>query len=108
MTEEYVEEDNIKVLLSEYINWLDITAIYNYFDEDLKGNITIFINSSTLKNYLSNFIIILKDKFPNHCAWEKPECKTSISGEDFDKKCKCEQGRGGVDVYEYTKYGMYS
>ena len=32
MTEEYVEEDNIKVLLTEYSNWLDTTSIPKYFD----------------------------------------------------------------------------
>ena len=42
MTEEYIEEDIIKVLLTEYINWLSTTAIPKYFDEDIKSNITIF------------------------------------------------------------------
>ena len=72
MTEDYVEEDNIKVLLPEYSNWLFITAITKYFDEDLKSNINIFLNTSTLKNYPRKFIIILRKKFPKHCAWEEP------------------------------------
>ena len=70
MTEEYVEEDNIKVLLTEYSNWLVTTAINKYFDEDLKIKSTTFINSSTLKNYLRKIIIIFKDKFIKHCTWE--------------------------------------
>ena len=60
ITEEYVEEDNIKSLLTEYSNWLATTAITKYFDEDLKSNSTIFINASTLENYLSKVIIMLK------------------------------------------------
>ena len=69
MTEEYVEKDNIKFLLTEYSNWLVTNAIPKYFYEDLKSNSTIFLNASTLMNYLSKVIIILKDKFPKHCAW---------------------------------------
>ena len=30
-----------------------------------------------------------------------------MSGEDFDKKCKCEQGRVNVDVSKDTKRGLY-
>ena len=67
MTEEYVEEDNIKVLLTEYRNWLATTVIPKYFDEDLKSNRTLFLNAINLENYLSKFIIILKEKPPNHC-----------------------------------------
>ena len=51
---------------------------------------------------------MLKDKFPNQCAWEKPECTTSISGEEFEKKCKCEQGRDNVEVSEDTRHRIYS
>ena len=35
MTEYYIEEDNIKVVLTSYSHWLPITAIAKYFDEDL-------------------------------------------------------------------------
>ena len=31
-----------------------------------------------------------------------------MSGEEFEKKCKREQGRGNVDVSEDTKCGLYS
>ena len=31
-----------------------------------------------------------------------------MSGEDFEKKCKCEQVRGNVGVYEDTNLGIYS
>ena len=67
MTEEYVEEDNIKVLSTEYRNWLSTTVIPKYFDEDLKSNRTLFLNTITLKNDLSKVIIILKEKLPKHC-----------------------------------------
>ena len=67
MTEDYVEEDNIKVLLTEYSNWLATTAIPKNFDENLKINISLFINTSNLQNYLSKVIITLKDKFPKQC-----------------------------------------
>ena len=33
MTEEYLEEDNIKSLLTDYSNWLATTDIPNYFYE---------------------------------------------------------------------------
>ena len=108
MTEEYVEEDNIKVLLTEYSNWLATTASPKYFDEDLNSNRNIFLNASTLKNYLSEAIIVLKYKSPKHCAWEEPEWSTRMSGEEFENKCKREQVRGNVDVYEDTKCGLYS
>ena len=29
-------------------------------------------------------------------------------GEEFDKKCKCERGRGNMDISEDTKRGIYS
>ena len=94
MTEQYVEEDNIKVLLTDYINWLANTAIPKYFDEDLKSNSTPELNTSTLKNYISKVTIMLKEKFPNHCSWEEPEWTTRMIGKKFEKKCKCEQVRG--------------
>ena len=35
MTDEYVEEDNMEVLLTDYSNWLSTTVIPKYFDEDI-------------------------------------------------------------------------
>ena len=67
MTDEYVEENNIKVLLTDYTNWIATTAIPKYFDEDLKININLKIKASTLRSYIRNFIIMLKYKFPKHC-----------------------------------------
>ena len=108
MTEQYVEEDNIKVLLTDYINWLANTAIPKYFDEYLKSNSTPELKTSTLKNYLSKVTIMLKEKFPKHCAWEEPEWTTRMIGKKFEKKCKCEQVRGNMDVSEDSKSGLYS
>ena len=108
MTEDYVEEDNIRVLLTEYRNWLATTDIPTYFYKDLKSNITTFLNTSTLRNYLSKVIIMLKAKFPKHCDWEEPEWNTRMSGKDFEKKCNCDQCGGNVDVYEDTKRGLYN
>ena len=48
MTEEYVEEDNIKGLSTDYSNWLDTKSITKYFDESIKSNRTINTNASTL------------------------------------------------------------
>ena len=79
MTEDYVEEDSIKVLLIEYSNWLATTAIPKHFDEDLKSNSTIFISASTLNNYLRKVTIMLKYNFPKHCAWEELKWNTSMS-----------------------------
>ena len=107
-TEEYVEEDNIKVLFIDYSNWLATTAIPKHFDEDLKSNSTLNINANTLKNDLSKVILMLKDNIPKHCAWEETEWITRMSGDEFEKKCKPEQGRGNVDVSEDTKHGLYS
>ena len=49
MTEDCVEEDNHKFILTEYSNWLSTTAIPKYFDEDIKSNCTLFLNKITLK-----------------------------------------------------------
>ena len=108
MTQEYVDYDSIKLLLTQYSNWLSITAITKYFDEDLKSNSTIFLNSSTLKNYLSKVIIMLKDKFTKYCDWEESQCTKMMSREEFENKCKREQGRVNVDVSEDTKRVIYS
>ena len=108
MTEEYVEEDNIKFLLTDYSNWIATPSIPKYSDEKLWSNSTLNLNAITLKNYLSKVILMLKDKFPKNCAWEEPEGITSMSGEEFENTCKREQGRGNVDVYEDTKCGIYS
>ena len=51
---------------------------------------------------------MLKENFPNHCSWEEPEWNTRMSREYYEKKCKREQGRGDVDVSEYTKRRIYS
>ena len=72
MTEYYVEEDNIKFLLNEYSNWIATTSIPDYFDEDLKSNSTIFLNAITMNNYLSNVIIMFKDKFESTIPGENP------------------------------------
>ena len=108
MNDDYVEEDNTNILLTDYSNWLATTDITKYFDEDLKSNSTIKINSTTLKNYLSNFIIMLKDKFSKNCVWEEPKCTMRMIREDFEKNCKREQYRGNVDISEDTKRGIYS
>ena len=108
MTEEYVEEDNKKMLLTEYINWISTTAITKYLDEYLNSNSTLKINASTLKNYLIKLILVLKDKFPNHFAWGESEWNTRMIIEEFNKKCNIFQVRGNVDVYKYTKRGIYS
>ena len=68
MTEEYLDEDNTKVILTNYMNWLAIAAIHKYFDEYLKINRTLNINAIPLKNYLSKVILMLKYKFPNRFA----------------------------------------
>ena len=106
MTEEYVEEDNIKFLLTDYSNWIATTAIPKYFNEDLKSNITIFINESPLKNDINKVILMLKYNFPKLCSWEEPEWTTRMNGEEFENKCKCEQGRWDVKVFEETKRGL--
>ena len=41
------QQDNIKVLLTDRGNWLAIIYITNYFDEDLKSNRTLNLNSRT-------------------------------------------------------------
>ena len=60
MTADYVEEDNIKVLLTDYSNWLSTTDIPKYFDEYLKSNSTLNLNARKLNNYLINIILMLK------------------------------------------------
>ena len=37
MTEDYVEEDNIIFILTDYSNWLATTDIPKYFGENLKS-----------------------------------------------------------------------
>ena len=54
-------------ILLDYSNWLATTAIPKYFDEDLKSNITLKLNSNTLNDYINKVILMLKYKFPNHC-----------------------------------------
>ena len=108
MTEEYVEEGNIKVLLTDYSNWLVTTAIPKYFHDDLKSNSTLNINVSTMKKYISKVILVLKNKFPNNCAWEESGRNTRMSRDEFENKFKREQGRLNVDVCQYTKHGIYS
>ena len=107
-TEDYVEEDNIKVILTDYSNWLVTTYIPKYFDEDLKSNRTIKLSTGTLKNYLSKVILMLKDKFPNPYDWEELDWTKIMSGEEFDKKCKREKGKGILEVSEETKRRLYS
>ena len=68
MTEEYVEENNIQLILTDYSNLIFTTAIHKYFDENFHINRTFKINATTLKNYIRNFILMLKYKFTNHCA----------------------------------------
>ena len=99
VTEEYLEEDDIKVLLTDYSRWIATTSIPKYSDEYLRSNSTIFLNASTLNNYLSNFIIMLTNNFPKHYVWEETKWTTRMSVEEFDKKFKREQGRSNVDLY---------
>ena len=108
ITNEYIEEDNIKFILTEYSTWIAATVIPKYFDEDLKSNRNIFINAITLNDYLSKVIIVLKYKFPKHCDWEEPEWTARMRGEEFEKKCRHDQGKGNVGVSEYTKLRLYS
>ena len=107
MTEEYVDKENIKVPLTDYSNWLATIDITKYFDEYLQSNSTININASTLKNYLSKVVLMFKDKFPKHCAWEESKWTTRVSVKEFDKKFNHEQGRGNVDLSEDTNNRLY-
>ena len=68
VNEEYVEEYNTKVILTYYSNQLSTTAISKYFDDDLKSNITLKLNTSTFENYISKVNIMLKCKFPKNYA----------------------------------------
>ena len=81
MTEDYLEEDNIRVILTDYSNWLATTDITEYFDGYININSTLKINTITLKNYLRKVFLVLKEEFPNHCAWEEPEWITRMRGE---------------------------
>ena len=103
MNEEYVEEDNIKVLLTDYSNWIATITFVICFDEDLRSNSTLKLNTTTLNHYLSKVILMLKEKFLNHCAWLEPKWIKRMSGEEFENKGKHEKGRGNVDVSEDTK-----
>ena len=107
-TQEYVEEERIKILLTDYINWLSTTDIHKYFDGDLQSNNTFKLNASTLKNDIRKVILMLKDKFAKHCAQEEPEWTTRIIGEEFENKCRREQGRVNVGVSEDTKRRIYN
>ena len=51
---------------------------------------------------------MLKDNFPNHCAWEEPKWTTRMSREEFENNCKHDQGRVNVGVCEDTNLGLYS
>ena len=64
MTVEYVEEDDIKVLFTDYSKWLDTTAIPKFLYDNLKRTRNIILNTSTLKNNLSKLILTLKEMFP--------------------------------------------
>ena len=61
MTDEYVEEDNIKLLLPDYSNWISTIAITSIYS-------TLKINTSNLNNYLRKFILMLEETFPKHYA----------------------------------------
>ena len=60
MTEEYVEEDNIKFLLTYHSNCLATTFIPIFFNEELQSNSILNLNASTLKNYLSKSILMFQ------------------------------------------------
>ena len=51
---------------------------------------------------------MLKDKFPNNCAWEEPKSNTRINGEEFENNCRRAQGSGDMDISEDTNNGLYS
>ena len=99
MTEEYVDKDDMKFLLTDYSNSLATTAISKYFDEYLHSNSTLEINAIDLNNFLRKVIIMFKDDFPKHCAWEEPEWIIHTSREEFKNKCKHEKDRGNVVIY---------
>ena len=84
MTDKYVEEDNIKVLLTDYSKWLATTCIPKYFNGDIKSNSTLNFNAITLNIYLRKVILMLKDKFPKNCDWVEPEWITRMGGEVWE------------------------
>ena len=51
---------------------------------------------------------MLKEKFPNHCAFEEHNWITSISGDKFENKSKHKQVRGNEDLSEDINRGQYS
>ena len=53
-------------------------------------------------------INMLKDKFLNHHIWEDPKCIIRVVGEDFENKCKSDQGKVNLDVSKDTNHEIYS
>ena len=51
---------------------------------------------------------MFKDNFLKKIYWEEPNWITSMSVEDFENNCNCEQGRGNVYIPEDTNHGLYS
>ena len=107
-SEDYIQEENIKIILTDYSNCLTTTSIPKFFDGDLQSNSNPKINAITLKNYLREAILMLKDNFTKKCAWEQHKWITSMNRDYFDNKCKCDQGKGNVDASKDTKHGIYS
>ena len=58
MIEQHVEEDNTKLLLTDYSNWIFTTVVNKFFDEDFQINRTLNLNTSTPKKYLIKVIIV--------------------------------------------------
>ena len=106
MNYECVEEDNIKSLLTNHSNWIATTAIPLKNYGGLHVNITLKLNTRTLKNYLRKVVLMLKDKFSEHCAWEEPNWITRMSVYYFEMKRKGDQGKVNVGASEDTKRGL--
>ena len=70
ITEEDVEKDITKTILTDYSNCLATTAITIFLNKDFQSNSTLDLNTRTPRNDIFKVILLLKEKFLKNCDCE--------------------------------------
>mmetsp|Transcript_5525 Transcript_5525/g.12483 ORF Transcript_5525/g.12483 Transcript_5525/m.12483 type:complete len:148 (+) Transcript_5525:230-673(+) len=106
-------DECVHALLSSYSDWLCNTNIpYNAAEvlanpRSAAQPPTNFLKYSTLKEYLSKAINLVRSIIPRSDFWNDTETLENISGAKFEKACRRRQQLKSNNFGEVSRIGLY-
>lgn len=106
----YLEDGGVEQLLRSYAQWLCDTNIPRNFQkyiDDPSLEATSFLKDTSLKEYLSKAINLVKKTSPDDPLWEDEERVSNFSGASFLKACQRSQRLKSDTFGQEAKLPLY-